>query len=78
MLRAIQIRVFPGEQSGYVAECIDLPVVSQGETIDAALENVREALELHLQGEDCRAERQLQIPGSIRLEATLPAGCWAE
>ena len=52
MLRAIQIRVYPGEQSGFVAECIDLPVVSQGDTIDAALENVRQALELHLEGED--------------------------
>jgi predicted RNase H-like HicB family nuclease len=52
MLRAIQIRVFPGEQSGYVAECIDLPVVSQGDTIDFALKNVREALELCQEGED--------------------------
>jgi predicted RNase H-like HicB family nuclease len=55
MLRAIQIRVFPGEQSGYVAECIDLPVVSQGATIDAALQNIREALELHLEGEDAES-----------------------
>jgi predicted RNase H-like HicB family nuclease len=55
MLRAIQIRVFPGEQSGYVAECIDLPVVSQGATIDAALINIREALELHLDGEDAES-----------------------
>jgi len=49
MLRAVQIRVFPGEQSGLVAECIDLPVVSQGDTIDAALANVRQALELTCQ-----------------------------
>ena len=55
MLRAIQIRVYPGEQSGFVAECIDLPVVSQGDTIDAALENVRQAIELHLEDEDAEA-----------------------
>jgi len=55
MLRAIQIRVFPGEQSGFVAECIDLPVVSQGDTIDAALANVRQALELHLEDEDAES-----------------------
>ena len=55
MLRAIQIRVFPGEQSGFVAECIDLPVVSQGEMIDKALENVRQALELHLEDEDAES-----------------------
>jgi predicted RNase H-like HicB family nuclease len=41
-----------GEQSGYVAECIDLLVVSQGESNDSALKNVREALELHLESED--------------------------
>jgi predicted RNase H-like HicB family nuclease len=52
MLRAIQIRVFPGEQSGFVAECLDLPVVSHGKTIDEALENVRQAFELHLEDED--------------------------
>jgi predicted RNase H-like HicB family nuclease len=55
MLRAIQIRVFPGEQSGFVAECIDLPVVTQGKTIDEALENVRQALELHLEDEDAES-----------------------
>jgi predicted RNase H-like HicB family nuclease len=46
LLRAIQIRVYPGEQSGFIAECMDLPVVSQGETIDIALENVRQAHKL--------------------------------
>ena len=51
----VSIRVFPGEESGSVAECIDLPVVSQGETIDSALENVREALEPHLEGEDAES-----------------------
>jgi predicted RNase H-like HicB family nuclease len=55
MLRAIEIRVFPGEQSGYVAECMDLPVVSQGDTIDSTLENMREAIQLHLEGEDAES-----------------------
>ncbi len=55
MSRAIQIRVFPGEQSGFVAECIDLPVISQGKTIDEALKNVRQALELHLEDEDAES-----------------------
>ena len=52
VLRSIQIRVQPGEQSGYVADCIDLPVVSQGATIDEAMANIREAIELHLADED--------------------------
>ena len=48
MLRSIQIQV----QSGYVAECMYLPVVSQGYTVDEALANIREAIELHLADED--------------------------
>jgi predicted RNase H-like HicB family nuclease len=52
VLRSIQIRVQPGEQSGYVADCMDLTVVSQGATIDEAMANVREAIELHLADED--------------------------
>ena len=52
MLRSIHIRVQPGEQSGYVADCMDLPVVSQGATIDEAMANIRAAIELHLQDED--------------------------
>ena len=52
MLRSIHIRVQPGEQSGYVADCRDRPVVSQGSTVDEALANIREALELHLADED--------------------------
>jgi predicted RNase H-like HicB family nuclease len=52
MLRSIQIRISPGEQSGYVAECLDLPVVTQGVTLDQTLANIREAIELHLEEED--------------------------
>jgi predicted RNase H-like HicB family nuclease len=52
VLRSIHIRVLPVEQSGYVAECVDLPVVSQGATIDEALANIREAIALHLEDED--------------------------
>lgn len=42
----------PGEQSGYVAECLELPIVTQGATLDETAANLREAIELHLQGED--------------------------
>lgn len=41
-----------GEQSGYVAECVEIPVVTQGETLDDVTRNLREAVELHLEGED--------------------------
>jgi predicted RNase H-like HicB family nuclease len=42
----------PGEESGYVAECLGIPVVTQGETLDEAMANLKEAVELHLASED--------------------------
>ncbi len=36
----------------YIAECIDLPVVTQGKTLDELVANLQEAIELHLEGED--------------------------
>jgi len=50
--RTIKAFVRPGEQSGYVAECIEIPVVTQGETLDEVTQNLKEAVELHLAGED--------------------------
>lgn len=41
-----------GEESGYVAYCADLPVVTQGETVDQTIANLNEAVTLHLEGED--------------------------
>ena len=36
----------------YVVDCLELPVVTQGHTLDEAMANLREAVELHLEGED--------------------------
>lgn len=36
----------------YVAECIEIAVVTQGKTIEETLNNLREAVELHLEGEN--------------------------
>ena len=41
-----------GERSGYVAECVEIAVVTQGKTIDATLKNLQKAVALHLEGED--------------------------
>ena len=35
-----------------VAECLEIAVVTQGRTLDETLLNLREAVELHLEGED--------------------------
>ncbi len=37
------------EKQLFVAQCLEVDVASQGETMDAALANLREALELHLE-----------------------------
>jgi len=36
----------------YVAECLEIAVVTQGRTLDELLANLLEAIELHLDGED--------------------------
>jgi predicted RNase H-like HicB family nuclease len=41
-----------GEQSGFVAECLEIPVVTQGATMDEVTANLREAVALQLEGED--------------------------
>jgi predicted RNase H-like HicB family nuclease len=41
-----------GDQSGYVAECLEIPVVTQGQTLDQVTKNLREAVALHLADED--------------------------
>jgi len=38
-----------------VAECVEIAVVTQGKTVDEAPANLKEAVALHLEGED-RAE----------------------
>ena len=48
----IKAVIRPGEQSGYVAECFEVPVVTQGQTLDQVTKNLREAVALHLDGED--------------------------
>lgn len=40
----------PAEEGGYTVQCIELPAaISQGETKDEALENIKEAIELVLE-----------------------------
>jgi len=55
LLHTIMAVIRPGEQSGYVAECIEIPVVTQGATLDETVGHLREATELYLEGEDLAA-----------------------
>jgi len=42
----------PDEDGGYVAECVELPVVTEGDTLDELVQNIQDAANLALAGED--------------------------
>ena len=51
MRRTIKAFISRGEEQ-YVAECLEVAVVTQGRTLDEVVSNLREAIALHLEGED--------------------------
>lgn len=50
MKRIIHVRISKGDRQ-YIAECLDLPVVTQAYTLDELATNIQEAIALHLEGE---------------------------
>ncbi len=70
--RTIKAVIRPGEQTGYVAECPEIPVVTQGKNLDEVARNLREAVGLHLEGEDL-AELGLAPSPSILVTFELEA-----
>lgn len=63
--KTIKAVIKPGEQSGYVAETLDVPVVTQGNTLDEVAANLQEAVELFLEGEDPAEFGLVNNPGLI-------------
>jgi hypothetical protein len=53
--------------AAFIVECMEVAVVTQGRTLDEAVSNLREALVLHLEGEDLGA---LGFTASPRLVIT--------
>ncbi|HEX77599.1 MAG TPA: type II toxin-antitoxin system HicB family antitoxin [Dehalococcoidia bacterium] len=51
MRHSIKAFVHKGEKY-YVAECMEIAVVTQGKTLDETVANLQEAVALHLEGED--------------------------
>ncbi len=51
MRHSIKAFVYKGE-SYYVAECMEIAVVTQGKTLDETISNLQEAVALHLEGEN--------------------------
>lgn len=54
MKKIIQFHIHKGDKY-YVAQGVDLPVVTQGKTLDDLVENLKEAIELQLEGENLSA-----------------------
>lgn len=48
----IKAVITSGDENGYVAECLEIPVVTQGKTLDEVTNNLKEVVELFLDGED--------------------------
>lgn len=42
----IKAVIVNGDESGFVAECLGIPVVTQGQTLDEVTNNLKEAVEL--------------------------------
>ena len=51
MQQTIEAFIHKGETL-YVAECLEVSVVTQGKTLDETIANLQEAVQLHLEGED--------------------------
>jgi predicted RNase H-like HicB family nuclease len=67
----IHVSIYRGDTSGYVAECQEIAVITQGQTLDEVTANLSEAVALHLEDEDPQrfgltAQPKLQI--SLELE----------
>lgn len=61
MKKIIQVHIYKGDKY-FIAECIDLPVVTQGLTLDELVNNLKEAIELQLEGEDLEDFDLVQEP----------------
>lgn len=57
----------------YIAECLEVPVVTQGKTIDEVVANLKEAVALHLEGEDLEQLGLAPKPTLIITMETEPA-----
>lgn len=71
MKRIIQFHISKGERY-YVAEGVDLPVVTQGRTLDELVDNIQEAVSLQLEGERLE-DFDLALDPSILVDLELPS-----
>ena len=61
----------------YVAECLEIAVVTQGKTLDETLANLQEAVALHLEGEDPATFGLAPNPTILVTMELEPLSAWA-
>ena len=47
--RKFTVLLEPAEEGGFVVKCLELPVASEGDTREEALDNIKEAIEGYLE-----------------------------
>jgi len=62
---SIKAVIYEGEESGFVGSCYELPIVTQGSSLDDVVKNLKEAVYLHLDGEDLTEMGYVANPGII-------------
>ncbi len=63
--KTIKAVIREGEDGFYVAECLEIAVVTQGKTLDETAHNLQEAVELFFDGEDPKEYGFVHNPGLI-------------
>ena len=64
--------VISESEGGYVAECLEVAVVTEGDSLDETLCNLREAVDLFMGGEDPASLELVAAPRlSVSLETTV-------
>lgn len=70
MKKIIQFHIYKGDKY-YIAQGVDLPVVTQGKTLDDLVKNLGEAVELELGGENL-SDFDLAPEPSVLVNLELP------
>lgn len=74
MSKSFPVVLLPEAEGGYVVQCPALPgCYSQGETVEEALANIREAIEVVLADMASRGEPVLHVDAPILTEVTVAA-----
>jgi predicted RNase H-like HicB family nuclease len=63
--KTIKAAIREGEDGFYIAECLEIAIVTQGKTLDETARNLQEAVELFFEGEDPKEYGFIDNPGLL-------------